>query len=76
MLAPLDPRCQVVQFDSMLSESDFERLAELLRSRPDMTLRAYSSYDGCITDLEFLRLFGNASTVTRPDCNSWQRANQ
>jgi hypothetical protein len=47
--APLDPRCQVVQFQSALSDADHRTLAE----HPSVELRAYASYDGSIRDLEF-----------------------
>lgn len=57
MLAPLEPECEVVQFSSRLTDHDFQALAELLQTRPDVALRAYGSYDGSITDLEFLCYF-------------------
>jgi hypothetical protein len=57
MLSPLDARCRIVQFNSMLSDADFERLSTLLSDYPDVALRAYGSYDGTITDVEFLRYF-------------------
>lgn len=64
MLAPLDARCRVVQFNSMLSDDGFARVRELLRARPDVMLRAYGSYDNSIVDVEFLRFF--------PDLRSFQ----
>jgi hypothetical protein len=57
MLAPLSPRCEVVQFKSLPSEPDLRRLAEFLTDYPNMRLRAYGGYDGSISDLEFLRFF-------------------
>jgi hypothetical protein len=57
MLRPLDPRCRVVQFSSLLHEDDFARLAQFMAGSPELTLRAYGSYDGTITDLDFLRFF-------------------
>jgi hypothetical protein len=57
MLRPLDPRCEVVQFNSLPSEKDLLRLANLMESRPDVALRAYGGYDGTIDNLEFLRFF-------------------
>jgi hypothetical protein len=54
-LAPLDPRCRVVQFRSALSREDHERLAELMRRHPGVPLRAYGNYDRSIRDLEFLQ---------------------
>lgn len=57
MLAPLDPRCQVVQFSSLPTPRDLDRVAEFMESYPDVALRAYGGYDGSIDDLEFLRHF-------------------
>jgi internalin A len=57
MLRPLDPRCQVVQFHSRLSDDDFRRLADFMTPHPDVCLRAYGSYDRSISDLDFLRHF-------------------
>lgn len=57
MLARLEPDCEVVQFSSRLTDHDFQAVAELLRTRPDVALRAFGSYDGSISDLEFLRYF-------------------
>lgn len=56
-LAPLDPRCRVVQFQRLLSDAEFRRLSEFMRGYPGVTLRAYAGYDGSIKDLEFLRFF-------------------
>lgn len=57
MVKPLDPRCRVVQFRSMLGEADLARLGEFMGGYPDVALRAYGSYDGTITSLDFLRQF-------------------
>jgi hypothetical protein len=57
LLRPLDSRCRVVQFDSLLTDDDFRRLADFMRQYPDVGLRAYGSYDDSITDLDFLRFF-------------------
>lgn len=57
MLAPLDPRCRVVQFRSLLTDADFARVATFLTDYPDVALRAYGNYDRSIRDLEFLRFF-------------------
>jgi internalin A len=46
-----------VQFVSALTDSDYQLLADRMRSFPDVTLRAYGSYDGTITDVDFLRHF-------------------
>lgn len=57
MLRPSARGRGVVQFRTLLTDEDFGRLAEWLRAYPEMTLRAYGSYDGSIRDLEFLRFF-------------------
>jgi hypothetical protein len=46
-----------VQFVSALTDADYKAVAGRMRSFPDVTLRAYGSYDGTITDLDFLRYF-------------------
>ena len=57
MLRPLDPGCVVVQFDSLPSEKDLRRVADLMERHPDVPLRVYGGYDGSITNLDFLRFF-------------------
>ena len=57
MLAPSRTGRGVAQFNSLLSEDDFRRVADWLRAYPQITLRAYGGYDGSIRDLEFLRFF-------------------
>ena len=57
MLRPLEPQCELVQFNSLPSERDLLRLADLMRDRPDVALRVYGGYDGTIANLEFLRFF-------------------
>jgi hypothetical protein len=57
MLKPFAAPSGVVQFSSRLTDEDFGRLADWLREYPGVALRAYGSYDGTITDLEFLRFF-------------------
>ena len=57
MLLPSRTGKGVVQFRSLLTDADFGRLGEWFGAYPDMTLRAYGSYDGSIRDLEFLRFF-------------------
>jgi hypothetical protein len=57
MLRPAVTGRGVVQFDRRLTDEDFSRLGEWFRPYPEMTLRAYGSYDHSITDLEFLRFF-------------------
>ena len=57
MLRPSPTGRGVVQFESLLTDGDFSRLAEWLRQYSQMELRAYGSYDGSIRDIEFLRFF-------------------
>ena len=57
MLRPAPTGRGVVQFRTRLSDDDFGQLGEWFRAYPEMTLRAYGSYDHSITDLEFLRFF-------------------
>ena len=56
-LRPLDPRCQTVQFSSLLSKRDFASLAQFLQQYPAVELRVYGSYDESITNLKFLEYF-------------------
>lgn len=56
-LARLDDRPEVVQFSSALTDADYALLGAWFASQPAKTLRAYGSYDGSITDLDFLRHF-------------------
>ena len=57
MLRPSLTGRGVVQFRSKLTDDDFRQLGEWFRTYPEMTLRAYGSYDHSILDLEFLRFF-------------------
>jgi hypothetical protein len=57
MLRPFSSPMRVVQFKSMLIDDDFATLSDWLSGQPDVQLRAYGSYDGSITDLEFLEYF-------------------
>jgi len=57
MLRPSLTGRGVVQFDRRLTDDDFTQLGEWFRAYPEMSLRAYGSYDHSITDLEFLRFF-------------------
>lgn len=57
MLRPLDPACEYVQFSRALSDADYGTLADWLHHYPTVTLRAYESTDGSITNLDFLRFF-------------------
>src|SRR5712692_9693696 len=54
MLRPFKAMAGVVQFQSMMTDSDFARLSEWLRAHPHVRLRAFG---GNITNLEFLRFF-------------------
>src|SRR5262249_37826745 len=55
MLRPFTTPAGLVQFDRRLTDADFKRLGEFMAESPTIGLRAYGSYDGSITDLEFLR---------------------
>ena len=55
-LRPLDPRCNVVQFEDPLSDSEFKKLADFMRGYPKVPLRVYGHYgNGC--NLDFLKYF-------------------
>jgi hypothetical protein len=56
-LARLDDRPEAIQFSSALTPDEYTLLGEWFEDHPTKTLRAYGSYDGTITDLEFLRHF-------------------
>ena len=53
MLQPLGTET-VVQFPHPLTDREYRKVAQLVRGRPDVTLRAYGSK---FTDLDFLRFF-------------------
>jgi len=57
MLAPLPESCQWVQFSSLPTPGDLDRIAGLLERHPQAGLRAYGGYDGSIRDLSFLSHF-------------------
>jgi len=57
MLGSLDPKCGAVDVRTRLPDDDFARLAEAMRSRPDVMLFISEDYDDTIGDLEFLRYF-------------------
>lgn len=46
-----------VQFVSALTDAEYMAVADRMRPLPNVALRAYGSYDGSITDLDFLRHF-------------------
>jgi hypothetical protein len=46
-----------VQFVSALTDADYKAVAQRMRSLPHVFLRAYGSYDGTITNLDFLLYF-------------------
>lgn len=52
-LRPLDPRCQRVQFDEPLSDSDHRKLAKFLKGYPAITFRVYG-HDSKPCNLDFL----------------------
>lgn len=54
-LSPLDPRCEVVQFRSALRANEYRAVGEWLGGYPTVTLRAYGSYDGSITEVASAR---------------------
>lgn len=56
-LERLDERPEVIQFSSALTEPDYALLGRWFEGQPTKTLRAYGSYDGSITNLDFLRHF-------------------
>ncbi len=56
-LEPLDPRCQTVQFNSLLTDGDFQQLSKFMQQYPQVELRVYGNYDGKITNLAFLKHF-------------------
>jgi internalin A len=51
---PLEPDCNVVQFDQPLSPAHLQRAGELIAHRPDVQLYVYQSAS---RDLDFLRYF-------------------
>src|SRR5437667_5846899 len=53
---PLEPHCQVIQFDEKLSPAQLEQAARLVADRPDVELYVY---DRLWRDLSFLRYFPN-----------------
>lgn len=57
MLSPFPTPEGSVTFTSLLTDSDFERLADWMRGYPQLSLRVSRSRDSGITDLEFLRFF-------------------
>jgi hypothetical protein len=54
-LSPLDPRCNVVQFDSPLTEADHIKLARFLRAYPKTPLRIYGHDSKPLPNLSFLK---------------------
>jgi hypothetical protein len=53
MLSPPESRLRMVQFNRVLTDTDYRQLADWLSDNPGIQLRAY----GSIPDLEFLRFF-------------------
>lgn len=57
VLDSIHPGLMYVQFSSALTDADYAAVAERLASCPTVRLRAFGSYDGSITNLDFLRHF-------------------
>jgi hypothetical protein len=57
MLSPLPDFVHRVQFSSALTESEYRQIADLLRTRPDVALRAYGDYRKTLSSLDFLKHF-------------------
>jgi hypothetical protein len=55
-LRPLDPQCQVVQFNAPLTDDDFLKLAGFMENYSQVSLRIYGHHQRS-TDLSFLRHF-------------------
>jgi hypothetical protein len=56
-LRAVNSTVHTVQFSSALRDQDYRRIAKALERHPGVSLRAYGSYDGSITDLDFLKFF-------------------
>ncbi len=56
-LAPLDPRCTVVQFVAPLTETDHIKLAEFLAAYPKVPLRIFGHYSDPLPNLSFLMYY-------------------
>lgn len=57
-LVPLDEKCRVVQFSSLLTDSDHKKLSKFLENYPDVSFRIYGHYGkGQLNDLKFLRFY-------------------
>src|SRR5258708_26821958 len=52
--APLEPECEVIQFDRPLSPPELQKAASIIRGRPDVELYVYGTAS---RDLDFLRYF-------------------
>jgi hypothetical protein len=61
MMRPFTAPCGRVQFQSLMTDADFAKLADWMSTQPNIGLRAYGAYDGSIVDLEFLRFFPEIS---------------
>lgn len=54
-LAPLDSRCNRVQFSSPLSDMEHARLSSFLSNYPNTALRVYGHWNQKLSDLKFLK---------------------
>ena len=57
MLDSIHSGLMYVQFSSALTDAEYRAVADRLMPFPHIRLRAYGSYDGTITSLDFLRHF-------------------
>jgi internalin A len=57
MLAPFEPECRSVKLLWPLSDSEAERLADVMRLRPDLKLSVNPPGDANLPHLDFLRFF-------------------
>jgi hypothetical protein len=56
-----------LQFQRALTNAEYRTLGEWLRDYPNVLLRAYGSYDGSITNLDFLQFFPTQAVHGRRD---------
>jgi len=58
-LEQFDPSYGGFQFDELLTESDFKKIADVLEKHPNCGLRVYGNYNNSIKGLSFLKYFPN-----------------
>jgi hypothetical protein len=61
--APLEPECEVVQFERPLSALELHKAAAIMRGRPDVELYVYGHAS---RDLDFLRYFEELRRLSLP----------